>query len=202
IRTHNMKKREGGRYPFVFRDIMGLETESGGIRTEDIIKVLEGHILDGYNFNPRSPITLDHPKYKKSPDLCDKIHCLVSIVPADSISRMDSSVFQKMNAVRQKASELNIPQVIVLTKVDKACELINRDLRKLYYSRKIKDKVEESSHKLGISLNNIYPVKNYHAEITRDDSVDVTILMALRDIVYFASDYVDSLYDNRWKYTF
>ncbi|KAI4902005.1 hypothetical protein NFI96_018707, partial [Prochilodus magdalenae] len=141
IKTHKMKKYEDEYYPFVFSDIMGLETESRGIQTEDIIKVLEGHILDDYEFNPRAPITEDNPKYKQSPDPCDKIHCLVCIVSADAISRMDSSVIKKMKAVRKKASELNIPQVIVLTKVDKACQLVNKDLTELYHSRKIKEKV-------------------------------------------------------------
>ena len=34
-----------------------------------------------------------------------------------------------------------IPQVIVLTKVDEACQMVREDLRKLYHSRKIKEKV-------------------------------------------------------------
>ncbi|KAI4888387.1 hypothetical protein NFI96_003396 [Prochilodus magdalenae] len=199
IKTHKMKKPGGGYYPFVFCDVMGLQPDRliqrqpAGIQTEDIIKVLEGHILDGYKFNPPVAITPEDPKYKQSPETCDKIHCLVSIVPADAISRMYSSVIEKMNAVRTKASELNIPQVILLTKVDLACEVVNRDLKKLYYSRKIKEKVEESSHKLGIPVKNIYPVKNYHEELIEDSSIEVAILMALRDIVSFANDHAESL---------
>ncbi|KAI4894556.1 hypothetical protein NFI96_004455 [Prochilodus magdalenae] len=196
LKTHKMKKRENGRYPFVFCDIMGLEPDSGGIQTGDIIKVLEGHILDDYKFNPRAPITEDNPKYKQCPKPCDKIHCLVSIVPADAISGIDYSVIEKMKTVRNKASELNIPQVTVLTKVDKACEVVSRDLTRLYHSRRIGEKLEQSSHTLGIPLDNIYPMKNYHAEINKDDSIDVIILMALRNIVHFASDYAESLCDD------
>ncbi|XP_036418102.1 interferon-induced protein 44-like [Colossoma macropomum] len=194
IKTHKMKKRGGGYYPFVFSDIMGLETNKGGIDTGDIIRVLEGHILDGYKFNPRGPISKDDKRYNPNPNLGDKIHCLVSIVPADTISRMDESVLDKMRAIRKTASDLSIPQVIVLTKVDNACEIVSRDLRKLYHSKKIKEKVEVSSYELGISLKNIYPVKNYHVEITEDTNVDVLILMALRDIVNFANDYAEFMY--------
>ncbi|XP_036418562.1 interferon-induced protein 44-like [Colossoma macropomum] len=196
IKTHKMKKRRGGYYPFVFSDIMGLELDGGGIQTEDIIKVLEGHILDGYTFNPRRPISERNQKYNTYPNPSDKVHCLVSILPADAISRMDQCVIEKMKTVRKRASELNIPQVIVLTKVDNACEIVNRDMRKLYYSKRIKQKVEESSNKLGIPWSNIYPVKNYHAEITEDANVDVIILMALRDIVNFANDYVKDLQES------
>ncbi|KAI4879277.1 hypothetical protein NFI96_022649, partial [Prochilodus magdalenae] len=210
IKTHKLKKREGGHYPFVFRDVMGLEPDkskqcegeykerqSAGIQTEDIIKVLEGHILDDYKFNPQAPITEDDPKYKQCPEPCDKIHCLVSIVPADAISRIDQNVIEKMNAVRKKASELNIPQIIVLTKVDLACKIVSRDLKKLYYSRKIREKMKDSSKKLEISMQCVYPVKNYHEEITEDSDIDVIILMALRDIIYFASDHVDRVCEEK-----
>ncbi|KAL6481239.1 hypothetical protein MHYP_G00093190 [Metynnis hypsauchen] len=282
ITTHKMKKGGGGHYPFVFSDIMGLEAESGGIQKDDIFKVLSGHILDGYQFNPRGSITDTDSKYNKCPKLCDKVYCLVSIVPADAITRMQDSVITKMKEIRLYAAQMKIPHVIVLTKVDKACEIVNGDLKKLYYSRKIKekfhplcaitendakynknvslcdkihclvsilpgdalsiidprviakmktvrekatklkiphvivltkvdqtcemvnqdltkvydsrkikDKVQTCSNILGISLNSIYPVKNYYEEITQDDDTDTLILMALRDIVNFANDYME-----------
>ncbi|XP_036418089.1 interferon-induced protein 44-like isoform X2 [Colossoma macropomum] len=196
IKTHRLKRSGGGRYPFVFCDIMGLEPEdAGGIQTEDIISVLEGRISDGYTFNPLSPITADSPKYNRYPHPCHKVHCLVSILPADSIARMSDKVIDKMKTIRQKAAQMGMPQVVIMTKVDEACELVNRDLRKVYQSKKIKEKVQECSNKLGIPLNCIYPVKNYHAEITQDADVDVLILMALRDILNFANDYVEDLYE-------
>ncbi|KAL6481245.1 hypothetical protein MHYP_G00093250 [Metynnis hypsauchen] len=195
IKTHKIKKHGGGHYPFVFSDIMGLEINKEGIHTEDIVKVLEGRILDNYRFNPRGPITENDQKYNSYPKPCDKVHCLVSIVPADAITRIDQSVIDKMKAVREKASELNIPQVIVLTKVDKACEIVNRDLRKLYHSRKIKEKTQHSSNNLGIPVNSIYPLKNYHEEITQNADIDLIILMALRDIFNFANDYAEATYE-------
>uniref|UniRef100_A0A3B4BTC0 G domain-containing protein n=1 Tax=Pygocentrus nattereri TaxID=42514 RepID=A0A3B4BTC0_PYGNA len=182
--------RLGGHCPFVFTDIMGLEAEeSGGIKPEDVIEVLKGHILDGYTFNPVQSITKDHKKYNKNPKLCDKVHCLVSIVPADNLSIMNSKVIDKMRTIRQKATELAIPQVIVLTKVDQTCMMVNEDLRNISRSKKIKEK--ECSNILGNSPNSIYPVKNYHAETTQDDDTDALILMALRDIVNFANDHVE-----------
>ncbi|XP_036418101.1 interferon-induced protein 44-like isoform X2 [Colossoma macropomum] len=193
ITTHKLKKRGGGHYPFVLTDIMGLEMD-GGILTEDIMKVLEGRILDGYKFDSQAPITWRNSKYNKNPSICDKVHCLVSIIPADSISRMDHTVIDKMKAVRQKAGQMRIPQVIVLTKVDKTCEMVNKDLRKLFHSSKIKEKAELGKHELDIPWNNIYPVKNYHAEIIQDTDIDALILMTLRDIVNFASDHVEDVY--------
>ncbi|KAL6481246.1 hypothetical protein MHYP_G00093260 [Metynnis hypsauchen] len=195
ITTHKLKKRGGGRYPFVFSDIMGLEIDEG-ILIEDIIKVLEGHVLDGYKFDSQAPITWNSPKYNKNPNISDKVHCLVSILPADAISRIDHKLIHKMKKVQQKAGQLGIPQIIVLTKVDKACEMVHKDLRKLHYSKKIKEKVEQGRNELDIALSHIYPVKNYHAEITQNADIDILILMTLRDIVNFASDHVEDVYES------
>ncbi|XP_060717094.1 interferon-induced protein 44-like [Tachysurus vachellii] len=169
---------------------MGIES-SGGIKPEDINKAFKGHILDKYTFNPVSAITNDNPKYRKEPALSDKVHCLVCILPADSVSRMDEDIFKKLKDVREHASDLEIPQVIVMTKVDKACELVNQDLKKIYYSKKIKEKVAECSNNIGIPLNAIYPVKNYAESITQDPDTDILILTALRDILHFAECFVE-----------
>ncbi|MCI4393456.1 hypothetical protein PGIGA_G00157700 [Pangasianodon gigas] len=50
LKFHKLKKGGPGTfYPFVFADIMGLEPEeSNGVQTEDMIKILQGRIKDGY----------------------------------------------------------------------------------------------------------------------------------------------------------
>ncbi|KAL7852988.1 hypothetical protein SRHO_G00187730 [Serrasalmus rhombeus] len=194
MKTYKLKKQGEEYYPFEFIDTMGFEPkESKGIEAKDIKKILQGHILDGYTFNPGKAIPDDDQKYNKNPSLCDKVHCVVCILPADSVTRMDNSIFDKLGTIRKKATELEIPQVIILTKVDTVCEVINNDVTKMYWSRKIQEKVKVCSNKLGIPLNSIYAVKNYHAEVTQDEEIDTFILMALRDIVNFANDYVQCL---------
>ncbi|XP_060716956.1 interferon-induced protein 44-like [Tachysurus vachellii] len=190
LNIHKLKKGRGECYPLEIVDIMGIES-SGGIKPEDIKKAFKGHILDRYTFNPVAAITNDNPKYKKEPAFSDKVHCVVCILPADSVSRMDEDIFKKLKDVREHANQLEIPQVIVMTKVDKACELVKEDLKKIYYSKKIKEKVAECSNNVGVPLNAIYPVKNYAESITQDPDTDVLILTALRDILNFANDYVE-----------
>ncbi|MCI4393514.1 hypothetical protein PGIGA_G00158230 [Pangasianodon gigas] len=191
MNIHKLKKGRGVPYPLEIVDIMGLQSADGGIKEEDIIRAFEGHILDDYTFNPVGAITDDNPKHKKNPTLSDKVHCLVCVLSADSVSRMENNVFEKMKQVRESASLLGIPQVIVMTRVDKACELVSQDLKKIYYSKKIKEKVDVCSVNVGIPLNAIYPVKNYSESITQDLVIDMFILTALRDILNFASDYVE-----------
>uniref|UniRef100_A0A8C2GA16 Si:dkeyp-75b4.9 n=1 Tax=Cyprinus carpio TaxID=7962 RepID=A0A8C2GA16_CYPCA len=95
-------------------------------------------------FNPLKPITEEDPKYNKNPTLKDRIHCLVAVLPANTVSMMDETslhIIRQMSDVRKKARDLGIPQVIIMTKVDESCPLVKDDLKKIYTSTKIKQKV-------------------------------------------------------------
>ncbi|XP_060754562.1 interferon-induced protein 44-like [Neoarius graeffei] len=193
FKIHRLKKdRPGTFYPFTFSDIMGLEPDKlKGVQTEDIIKIFKGHVKSGYTFNPVRSIDEDHLKYNHNPTLEDKVHCLVSVLPADTISRISEEVIQKMRAVREKARDLGIPQVVIMSLVDKACPLVNKNLEKIYTSKKIKQKMEECSVKLGVPMNCIFPVRNYHEQVTNDLHMDILILMAITNMIRFANDYVE-----------
>ncbi|KAG7315527.1 hypothetical protein KOW79_020393 [Hemibagrus wyckioides] len=199
---HRLKKDgPGSFYPFVFIDIMGLEAEvSSGVHSDDIIKILQGHVKGGYSFNPFKPIAKDNTKYLSNPSLKDKVHCLVTVVPGDRISLIPDEVIQKMKAVREKARELGIPQVIIMSHVDRACLLVKENLNKIYTSRKIKEKMEECSYKLGVPMNCIFPVLNYHEQITSDMNMDLLILMAITDIIQFTNEYVEDQVYNTNQY--
>ncbi|KAL1277127.1 hypothetical protein QQF64_023800 [Cirrhinus molitorella] len=213
-KTYNMKKDCPNSYfPFNFTDIAGMHEASTGIQMDDIVKLLNGHINSGYTFNPVKSITEDDPKYNKNPTLKDRIHCLVAVLPANTVSimnedkmddnkkddkKIDNNIFKQMREVRVKARDLGIPQVIILTKIDESCPLVKDDLTKVYTSKKIKKKMEECSVNLGVPVNCIYPVKNYHEERTTDDIMDILILDALKNIIYFADDNVEDQVDSEF----
>ncbi|XP_072513961.1 interferon-induced protein 44-like [Salminus brasiliensis] len=96
-----------------------------------------------------------------------------------------------MKRVREKVRDLSIPQVIIMTMVDKICPLVSNDLKTIYRNKKIKDKMQECSYLLGVPMNCIFPVKNYSEEITNNTNMDFLILMAMTNIVNFAHDYVE-----------
>ncbi|KAF7689826.1 hypothetical protein HF521_013179 [Silurus meridionalis] len=193
FKTHRLKKDGPGKfYPFVFTDIMGLEEEkSKGVQTKDINKILKGHVKNGYTFNPQKPIDKGDPSYISNPSQKDKVHCLVSVLPADKISMISDGVIQKMRAVREKARDLEIPQLVIMSRVDKVCPVVNKNLCKVYQSKKIKKQMEECSQMLGVPMNCIFPVQNYHEQITSDMHMDILILMAITNIIRFANDYIE-----------
>ncbi|XP_076839463.1 interferon-induced protein 44-like isoform X2 [Brachyhypopomus gauderio] len=194
-KTYRFKKDlPGSYYPFVFNDIMGLESDHlQGVHSADIISILQGHIKEDYTFNPVSPLAKEKNKeyYNISPSLNDKVHCLVSVLRADNISLISDKVIKKLQTVREKATDMGIPQVIVMSMVDSVCPIVQRDLTKVYHSKKIKEKMQECSYRLGIPMNCIFPVQNYHEQITNNTDMDVLLLMALRNIIDFANDYVE-----------
>ncbi|XP_076846158.1 interferon-induced protein 44-like [Brachyhypopomus gauderio] len=190
-RTYKIKNGSSGTLPFVFNDVMGLEQD--GILTEDIISAMLGHVKEGYEFNPHKPLAEIDVDYNSQPSLDDKAHCLVSVVPANVISRMDESVMEKMNTVSQRANDIGIPHLILMTKVDEACPLVKEDLKKIYTSRKIKEKMVECSNKIEAPMKSIFPVKNYSEESDTNDLVDIIILSAVEHIVNAAHDYVSYL---------
>ncbi|XP_060716842.1 interferon-induced protein 44-like [Tachysurus vachellii] len=189
--THHIKGKDGSRLPFVFNDIMGLEREgSKGICVDDIISALKGLIEEGYNFNPLHPAS--GKDSKNNPRVSDHTFCLVNVLDANKVSFMDHKFIDKMIRIREAASDYNLPQVIVMTKVDELCPLVKKDIRKVYTSKKIKEKMQDCSNALGIPMSHIFPVKNYHEETDTIDDMDLLILKALDQIVNLANDQLEN----------
>lgn len=56
--------------------------------------------------NPLKSITKEDQKYNKNPILKDKIHCLVAVLPANTVSLIDEKTIEQMREVREKARDL------------------------------------------------------------------------------------------------
>ncbi|KAK2817758.1 hypothetical protein Q7C36_021691 [Tachysurus vachellii] len=109
-KTYKITDKDSVTLPFVFSDVMGMEDYvESGIHARDIINVMHGRVKEGYTFNPVSPLTDADPNYIHEPSLNDKVHCLVSVVDANSISLMKTEMIQKMKAVRNAALDFAPP---------------------------------------------------------------------------------------------
>ncbi|XP_062374844.1 interferon-induced protein 44-like isoform X2 [Sardina pilchardus] len=212
-KTNKIKDGEYGSYlPFVINDAMGQERgDSEGVLTDDLIKILEGHIKEGYKFNSAKSCQQEEKGYNKDPNLNDKIHCLVTVIPASSVlwcadsksvlnnvmREKDEAFIKKIKDVRAQASTMDIPQVVILSKVDEACREVNKDITMIYRSRVIREKIKYCSGNTGVPLNYIFPVKNYHEEIDLNKDMDVLLLSALKHILTFANDHVAEMKERK-----
>uniref|UniRef100_A0A3B1IDQ9 Interferon-induced protein 44-like n=1 Tax=Astyanax mexicanus TaxID=7994 RepID=A0A3B1IDQ9_ASTMX len=180
---------------FAFYDVMGLEQgEYRGVHLDDIVSAVKGHVPEDYIFKPNAAIDKYNTQYINEPTLNDQIHCLVSVIPADKIAMIDDDVIEKMKKIRKAASDIGVPQVLFMTRVDQVCTMTQRDITKIYQSRKIKEKMMECSNRLGVVMNCIFPVKNYSDDNNPNEKLNCLMLEALTQIVRAANAYVKKNY--------
>ncbi|XP_052395582.1 interferon-induced protein 44-like [Carassius gibelio] len=195
FRTYPVKDgREGKPLPFVLCDTMGLEEQTGaGLDIEDISSILQGRVQDRYKFNPTEPFQPDEQKASRPASLQEKIHCVVYVIDATKISLMSDKFEEKLAVIHREISSLDIPQMVLMTKVDEACPLVEKDLYKIYLSPYIKSKVQEVSSRLGVPVSCVLPVKNYSQELELELNCDVLLLTALKQMLRLADDYLDDV---------
>lgn len=179
-------------YPFVLNDMMGLKYTSRRNRrnhVKDVKRALKGHIKDGYVFNPEKKLSKDDERYYNSaPTENDKVHVLVCVVDANTVSLMNDATVEAIQDVRDEATDLKIPQVAIFTKIDEAFPEINQDVTNVYRSRALKEKIDKFSVDVGIPVNCIFPVKNYHSETELNPDIDALIMNALRNIIEIGNE--------------
>ncbi|XP_043079851.1 interferon-induced protein 44-like [Puntigrus tetrazona] len=192
FRTYPVKDGRGGKpLPFVLCDTMGLEEQSGaGLDIEDISSILQGHVPDRYKFNPTAPLPVEENALTP---VSGCIHSVVYVIDATKISIISDKLEKKLLSIRKNVNSLDIPQIVLMTKVDEACPLVEKDLQSLYVSSYIKSKVQEVSSRLGVPVSCVLPVKNYSQELELELNCDVLLLSALQQMLNFANDYLDEV---------
>uniref|UniRef100_A0A7N8WQZ7 TLDc domain-containing protein n=1 Tax=Mastacembelus armatus TaxID=205130 RepID=A0A7N8WQZ7_9TELE len=201
FRTYSVKSgREGKPLPIILCDTMGLEENTGaGLDVDDIISIVKGHLPNCYQFNPTAPLHSEAYGYNKSPELKDKIHCVVYVIDACKISIMATKLEEKLAAIRRKINSMGVPQLVLMTKVDEACPFVAQDIKNIYKSSYIKEMMQDISARLGVPLSCVVPVKNYCEELELDVNCDILLLTAITQMLRSADSYFDDLSD-RFNY--
>ncbi|XP_048850851.1 interferon-induced protein 44-like [Brienomyrus brachyistius] len=196
-RTYQVKAgRDGQPMAFLLCDTMGVEhAEYGGVNTEDIYSILKGHIQDQYTFNPISPWKPSDSQAKCQLPLSERIHCVVMVMDTNKLKILPDAMWGKLRNIQRKVDSYDVPLLVLLTQVDKACPHVEKDIRDVYRSCFIKELIYKVSDRLGISVSQVLPVKNYSHEIALDENCDILLLTAMQQMLHFADNYFDDCND-------
>ncbi|XP_053391215.1 interferon-induced protein 44-like [Mercenaria mercenaria] len=193
---YKVKVKSGAPLNFRLCDTRGLE-ESQGLDVLECNYLLDGNIPNYYQFNPTTLISPKTPGFKASPTTNDVIHCAVFVLDATTLEVLSTKIIEKMKGFQNLMNQKGIPQIILLTKIDKLCKNVEKDASLVFKSPEVEQHVEKASQLLGLPRANVLPVKNYENENELDDNISILALLALRQILYFAEDFLDHMLDKK-----
>ncbi|XP_076095598.1 interferon-induced protein 44-like [Mytilus galloprovincialis] len=179
---------------FRMHDTRGIEANQG-IDAHEMCFLLDGHIPDRHQLNPSVPLSTDIPGFVTIPHLSDKIHCVVFVIDGSTIDVMPEKVIERMKALQSRMNQKGVPQVVLLTKIDKMCETSCEDLSKVFSSFVIQQTIDRVSQIIGLPRSHILPIKNYESEMELNDNVNILTLITLQHILHFCDDYMDNYLD-------
>ncbi|KAK3576748.1 hypothetical protein CHS0354_005587 [Potamilus streckersoni] len=180
--------KTGKALKFCLCDTCGIEERFGPDST-DLVYLLDGNIPDGYEFNPSSPITPEDSGFIHRPGLKEMVHCVVFVFDGSTLERIPQPVWDKLNHLLLRMNKKGIPRVVLLTKIDEMVKEVDYNFSRVYECTEIKLAVEKVSQMLGISENDVMPIKNYEDEVLLKDTIDNLALMALHKMLGFAHEF-------------
>lgn len=110
---------------------------------------------------------------------------LLDIFPRESITSkcpFTSVMFDKF---------LGLPQIVLLTKVDKICPDVNADVTKTFTSSAVCSAVEKVANIMGLPRARVFPVKNYENETGLVVGINILVLEAMKRCLDLADDFIE-----------
>ncbi|XP_069123056.1 interferon-induced protein 44-like isoform X2 [Argopecten irradians] len=141
-------------------------------------------------FNPAVPLSPDALGFVKKPTLSDKIHCVAFVVDGSTVDVSPEKVLERIKAMQIRMNQRGIPQVVLLTKIDKIWEEISDDVSKVYFSPAMKECVDKVAMVMGLPRSHVLPVKNYEFEVELDQNTNILALLSLRRLLHFVDDFL------------
>ncbi|XP_046564052.1 interferon-induced protein 44-like [Haliotis rubra] len=189
FKVYKVRSKSGTPLKFRLCDTRGLEGDNG-MKPEDLVAFLDGHVENGFQFNPFTKLGPETRGYRKSPSFEDTAHCVVFVVDASTVDVFSDKILEVVKEFQESANARGVPQVVLLTKVGKVCPFLDKDLSGLFKTITVSDLVDTVAQMFGIPRSCVLPIKNYEKETELDVRVDVPALLSLQQILRLADDYL------------
>ena len=86
---------------------------------------------------------------------------------------------------------LGLPQVVLLTKIDKICPDVKVDVTRTFTSSAVSAAVGKVANIMGLPRARVLPVKNYENETGQVVGIDILVLEALKRCLDLANDFIE-----------
>ncbi|XP_076128355.1 interferon-induced protein 44-like isoform X2 [Alosa pseudoharengus] len=167
------------------------EEEATGLSIPDARAVIKGHVPEGYRFQQGTPFSSQTIGYRAEPGIKDKIHCVLFFLDARKVTTYSDYLQKKIRILQAELHDLDVPQIVLLTHVDQVCHAVQEDVKYVYSSRTVKDKVQKAAEFVGIPVSFVLPVKNYASELSTNCNSDILLLSAVHIILQAVDDTLD-----------
>ncbi|XP_076129025.1 interferon-induced protein 44-like [Alosa pseudoharengus] len=173
-------------------DVMALgEDEATGLSVSDARAVIKGHVPEGYKFQPGTPFSSQSIGYRAEPGIKDKIHGGLFFLDARKVTTYSDYLQERMRILQAELHYLDVPQIVLLTHVDQVCHAVQEDVKYVYTSRTVKDKMQKAAEFVGIPVSFVLPVRNYASELSTNCNTDILLLSAVHSILQAVDDTLD-----------
>ncbi|XP_062611391.1 interferon-induced protein 44-like, partial [Saccostrea cucullata] len=195
FRKYKIKDFTSGKFlNFRLCDTRGFEDEFE-MDVQEIAFILDGNIPDQYQFNPMVPMSSDSPKFINDPNLQDKIHCVAIVVDGSTIDVMPEKVRKQIKDLQIILNQRNMPQVVLLTKLDNICPDVEEDISNTFTSTTIAKAIKKVGEIMGLPRGHIFPVKNFEKETKLNIGAGILLMNAVQQCLDFADDFMDGQLD-------
>ncbi|XP_022301485.2 interferon-induced protein 44-like isoform X3 [Crassostrea virginica] len=142
-------------------------------------------------FNPMVPFTYHTPGYIKNPALENKIHCVAFVIDGSTVDEMSDKILKQLKDLQITVNQRGLPQIVLLTKVDKICPDVNADVTKTFTSSAVCSAVEKVANIMGLPRARVFPVKNYENETGLVVGINILVLEAMKRCLDLADDFIE-----------
>lgn len=175
-------------------DTRGVEDDVS-IKIEDVGFILDGNIPNHYMFEVDSPASTETQGFVKEPTMKDRIHVVVFVLDGSILDVLSEGVVSKLKEIKSLVVDRGIPHLVFLTKIDKICKLVDKDVSKTYKSSNVEDAIDEAAATIAIPRSQVLPVRNYEKETILNMDINILALTALKKSLVFADDFLENQFD-------
>ncbi|KAK6297494.1 hypothetical protein J4Q44_G00320770 [Coregonus suidteri] len=183
LKSYDIRSERGGKpTALTLCDVLALgDGETTGLTLTDALAVIKGHAPEGHDFQSDAPIKAD-------PSINYQIHCAVFVLNACQVMSTSEDLTETLRTLQAEIADLDIPQVVLLTHVDKVCHAVQEDVKFVYSSRILQEKMQKAAEVVGLPVSYVLPVKNYSSELSVSCNTDILLLSAVNHILQAVDD--------------